>query len=211
LAHEILLLHGAIHVAHWIVDGQMSLGGRFDAEKTNHRSGALLGVCSGQDKAGGQKQILTQEKQAQAHAIAERVFREQYNSDNPPEVNGDHWVTFSPLEKLIYLRGTQEAVPAAKALIYTQRQRLDDMYMLNEIEMIEINCTKTPGTCASSPEVSYAEFAAALDVFYANKYNRQVPILSAFHWVKLRFTGSPSLVLDIEAGRLRRLFSKDGK
>ena len=168
----------------------------------------LIGVCCGQNKAGEKKQPPTKNDRTMLEPSADKFIRERYNSDDPPEVNGDHWVTFSALEKLIYLRGTQEAVFAANAFIGTTRNHI---YPLNPIEMVEINCTTKPGTCISSPEVSYAEFAAALDVFYANKNNRHVPILSAFSWVKLRFNGSPALALDIEAARLRRLFSLDGK
>jgi hypothetical protein len=148
-------------------------------------SGVLAGIC------------LCAQTDGQKPNATPLLRSDMYQAYGKIEMDGDDWLQFSMLEKLTYLRGTQDAVLDAQWLIYGLRKQQDDVHVLDVLNFSDI---------------TLGEVSAALSEFYTNRSNVHVPILVALQWVKLRFKGASTLELNAEAARLRSMFvPKRGK
>jgi hypothetical protein len=109
-------------------------------------------------------------------------------------LNGHAWLSMTTPQKVAYLRGIYDGVLWARyILVATKVSQADDV--LNQVQI---------------KSMTFGEIASALDSFYADTSNVQVPVALAHEWLKHKVGGASRQALDAEATQLRSMFSKEG-
>lgn len=116
-------------------------------------------------------------------------------------IDAHDWSRMNSNEKYLYLRGAREEAMLAPLLLRAQGYGAVAQEVVAPLHESGL----------SSFSVSYPEIMVALDVFYTNASNADIPVLFALRWVRLRTSGAPVSEQNAEAARLCSVWAKDGK
>lgn len=107
-------------------------------------------------------------------------------------LNGHAWLAMTATQKVTYLRGMYDGVLWARYILAgTKVDQADEV--LSQVQI---------------KSMTFGEMASAIDSFYGDTSNVQVPVALAHEWLKHKVGGASKPELDDEATKLRSMFSK---
>jgi hypothetical protein len=106
-------------------------------------------------------------------------------------MNGRSWSLLTPEAKAVFVRGVYEGLDLLATL--PEDPKVDAIH-------------QSVTDLAVTTRATFAEVAETIDVFYKEPLNRNVPVISALTWAKLKADGATAVQLDENSAKLRALY-----